>query len=67
MKESEDRQAGFIRFDKVVSMKLSILKIWGDQVAAKDGVKQIAKSNRDIYTQIFELSLQYEQLLKRQP
>lgn len=48
-------------------MKLSILKMWGDQVSAKDGVKQISKNNRDVYTQIFELSLQYEQLLKRQP
>ncbi len=41
--------------------------MWGDQVAAKDGVKQIAKQNRDIYSQIFELSMQYEQLMKRQP
>lgn len=48
-------------------MKLSLLKMWGDQVAAKDGVKQISKQNRDIYSQVFELSLQYEQLMKRQP
>jgi len=34
-------------------MRLSLLKLWGDQVAAKDGVKQITKSNRDIYSQIF--------------
>jgi hypothetical protein len=48
-------------------MKLSLLKIWGDQVAAKDGVKQISKQNRDIYSQIFDLGLHYEQLMKRQP
>lgn len=66
MKQAEDRQAGFIRFDKVISMKIWILKMWGDQVSAKEGVKQIAKNNRDIYTQMFELSLLYEQLLKRQ-
>lgn len=34
-------------------MRLYLIKIWGDQIAAKDGVKQIAKNNRDIYSQIF--------------
>lgn len=48
-------------------MKLAILKMWGDQFAAKDGVRVISKNNRDIYTQFFDLSLQYEHLLKRQP
>lgn len=48
-------------------MKLAILKLWGDQVGAKDLARQITKTTRDVYTQIYELSLQYEQLLKRQP
>ncbi len=48
-------------------MKLAILKLWGNQVAAKDLIKQILKTTRDVYTQIYELSLQYEQLMKRQP
>lgn len=48
-------------------MKLAILKLWGDQVTAKDLARQITKTTRDVYTQIYELSLQYEQLLKRQP
>ena len=53
MKEADNKQAHFIRFDKVYSMKLWLLKMWGDQVAAKDGVKQIAKQHRDIYSQLF--------------
>jgi hypothetical protein len=67
LKQSDDNQTKFIRFDKVLSMKLAILKLWGDQVTAKDLAKQISKTTRDVYTQIYELSLQYEQLLKRQP
>lgn len=40
-------------------MKLAILKLWGDQVTAKDLARQITKTTRDVYTQIYELSLQY--------
>jgi|JI61114C2RNA_FD_contig_51_1240808_length_669_multi_1_in_0_out_0_1 hypothetical protein len=34
-------------------MKLAILKLWGDQAAAKDLARQISKTTRDVYTQIY--------------
>ena len=64
---ANDPQAKFIRFDKAFCAKAAILKLSGDQVAARDIIKQLNKTSRDVYTQIYELSLLYEHTLRRYP
>jgi hypothetical protein len=66
MAESESNQAKFIRFDKVLSAKADIYKLWGISSSAKDVIKQITKTTRDIYTQIYELSINYENIMRKQ-
>lgn len=43
----------FIRIDKIMNAKAAILKIWGDHVAAKDVIRQLMKTSKDLYTQIY--------------
>lgn len=68
MKNADDIQVNkFIRIDKIMNIKAAILKLWGDHVSAKDVTRQLMKTSKDLYTQIYQLSIGYETLMKKQP
>eukprot|EP00919_Chromeraceae_sp_WS-2016_P066558 GHVR01157482.1.p1 GENE.GHVR01157482.1~~GHVR01157482.1.p1 ORF type:complete len:108 (+),score=5.66 GHVR01157482.1:5985-6308(+) len=64
-KKFEESNSKILRSDKLLNLKAHILCKLGNNGESKETLKKLGKE-KDIYTQIYELSLGYDTIMRKQ-